>query len=600
MTICPTCNTENLENSRYCSNCGCSFGEAGTGRLNPDTILAERYIIVKTIGQGGMGAVYMALDSRLSHMTVAVKEMSIRALGDDSSASIGIFQKEAAMLISLKHPALPVIRDFFSGEQGRWYLVMDYIEGETLSAVARRRGSIPEAEVLEWGKQLCDILDYLHNQNPPVIFRDLKPSNIMLTPGGEIKLIDFGIARHFQQDKTSDTAAFGSSGFAPPEQYGINQTDHRSDIYSLGATLHYLLTGIDPSRHPFSFDPPSQYAQVSPRMETTIMKSLEIKAENRPQDIQAVLTLLPQGRIKSHSPFHTNAFSSDPSSLTTQSTTDQTGRLHQHALGVTEELSRTTPLQLNNNLSAAENPTSPLTEPLTITDTASEVQKVASNDTEPGISYPSAGSVRQTRSKQSWVIAAIAIILLIAGGSFVWLKTQDRNNEIPAVGEGVNSGQHDDPDLNGGVSPPGTEASSTSDDIKDEGYDTDKLIDNNQSSLAGLEAKSGVTIKKYDQYAGNQHMRGIEVYIEPSQLPAAWQNKARYIKCDMRPGLSQVTLENLQQLVDSNSGSRIEAIKSGFNTKMISNSLPFDQPHGLVIFLDEQYKVVGYYQGIGQ
>lgn len=214
---CPACGVENPENSRFCNSCGSSLaGGTQTGRLNPDTVLGGRYVVVKTLGQGGMGAVYLTLDQQLNNSLVAVKEMSIRAVGGDLESAVGSFKKEAAMLVNLNHHALPRMNDFFSNGEDRWYLVMDYIQGQTLKEIADMRGPIPEADVVDWARQLCDILDYLHNQSPPVIFRDLKPANIMLTPEGHIKLIDFGIARHFQQGSTADTSAYGSSGFAPP------------------------------------------------------------------------------------------------------------------------------------------------------------------------------------------------------------------------------------------------------------------------------------------------------------------------------------------------------------------------------------------------
>lgn len=290
---CPVCNKENNDNSKFCGGCGSNLStETLTGRLDPQTMLEGRYAVVRTLGQGGMGAVYLALDTRLKNMPVAIKEMSTRAVGGDLQAAIESFQKEAQMLISLRHPALPVIYDFFSREENRWYLVMDYIQGDTLKAEMQNRGRIPEAVVSNWATQLCDILEYLHKRKPPVIFRDLKPENIMLTPEGQIKLIDFGIARNFQPGNSADTVAYGSGGFSPPEQYGQDQTDARSDIYALGATLHYLLTGIDPSKGPFRFEPPSRYVEVSSQAELAIMKALELKAENRPQSIAEFRSLL--------------------------------------------------------------------------------------------------------------------------------------------------------------------------------------------------------------------------------------------------------------------------------------------------------------------
>ncbi|MEQ8175215.1 MAG: serine/threonine-protein kinase [Syntrophomonadaceae bacterium] len=254
--------------------------------MNPDTILEDRYVIVKAIGRGGMGAVYLAIDRRLNNIPTAIKEMSTNAVGGNLQAAIAAFQKEASILIGLKHSALPTIRDFFSRGANRWYLVMEYIKGVTLKEVVEKRGLIPEDEVLDWARQLCEILIYLHSQNPPIIFRDLKPANIMLTPEGHIKLIDFGIARHFRQGNTADTTAYGSHGFAPPEQYGQNQTDERADIYALGATLHYLLTGIDPAGRPFNFEPPGRYVNISPEFESIIMKALALKIEERPSSVR--------------------------------------------------------------------------------------------------------------------------------------------------------------------------------------------------------------------------------------------------------------------------------------------------------------------------
>lgn len=295
MSTCPQCGTMLLDGHKFCSNCGKDLsGE--TGRLSPDTVLEGRYVVVETLGQGGMGAVYKALDMRLQNMPVAIKEMSTGAMGQSNiELAAAAFQKEASMLINLRHPALPRITDFFSRGGNRWYLVMDYINGSTLKEVIKARGPVPQQEVLDWARQLCSILDYLHSQNPPVIFRDLKPANIILTPEGAIKLIDFGIARHFRPGMTSDTTAYGSPGYAPPEQHGENQTDPRSDIYALGATLHHILTGIDPGRRPFVFDPPGKIAVVSPQLESAIMKMLELVPDKRPGSAREIFGLLSAG-----------------------------------------------------------------------------------------------------------------------------------------------------------------------------------------------------------------------------------------------------------------------------------------------------------------
>ena len=171
-------------------------------------------------------------------------------------------------------------------ESNRYYLVMDFVEGEDLQTlIERQRGpGLPEAQVLDWAVQLCDILSYLHNQHPPIIFRDLKPANIMLTPSGRVKLVDFGIARLFQATKGTDTVRMGTIGYAAPEQFGgRGQTDARSDIYALGATLYHLLTGRDPSGEPpFQFPPVSALRRdISAYVDLAVAKALAYDRSQR-------------------------------------------------------------------------------------------------------------------------------------------------------------------------------------------------------------------------------------------------------------------------------------------------------------------------------
>ena len=295
MIFCPSCGANNNEGHNFCVKCGFTLCGA-TGQLTAQALLAERYVIVRLLGKGGMGAVYLALDSRLDDMPVAIKEMSTAALEpDELEKAVASFKQEALMLVNLRHHALPRVTDFFSTDDGRWFLTMDYIEGETIEKVARRRGPIPASEVTDWARQLCDVLGYLHGQAPPVIFRDLKPSNIILTPDNRIKLVDFGIARHFKPDVSSDTVSFASIGFAPPEQLGRGQSDQRSDIYALGATMHYLLTGIDPASDPFKFVPPDQVVGISPELSKLIMQMLEHEPGDRPGDIGEVAGRLAEG-----------------------------------------------------------------------------------------------------------------------------------------------------------------------------------------------------------------------------------------------------------------------------------------------------------------
>jgi hypothetical protein len=158
-----------------------------------------------------------------------------------------LFNQEATLLSQLDHPNLPQVIDFFE-DQGRAYLVMEFIWGESLEKrISAANSPLLEREVLQWAIQICTVLEYLHSRRPPIIFRDLKPSNVMVTNAGLVKLVDFGIARTYKEDKLQDTIALGSENYAAPEQWGEAQTDARSDIYGLGATLYHLLANIPPS-----------------------------------------------------------------------------------------------------------------------------------------------------------------------------------------------------------------------------------------------------------------------------------------------------------------------------------------------------------------
>ena len=229
--------------------------------------MQNRYRIQRQIGGGGMGTVYLAEDTRLAGRRCAIKEMSPAALPPkDRSWATNAFRQEAQMLANLDHPGLTAVTDFFF-EFGNWYLVMDFVEGETLGdrldRLTDRR--LPLREALDITRQLCTVLEFLHGQRPPVVFRDLKPGNVMLTPEGEIKLIDFGIARFFKPGRSRDTVNLGTPGYAAPEQYGgKGQTDPRSDIYSLGVLLHEMLTGYDPQATPFNLPRPRSLEPAIP------------------------------------------------------------------------------------------------------------------------------------------------------------------------------------------------------------------------------------------------------------------------------------------------------------------------------------------------
>ncbi|HXT36709.1 MAG TPA: serine/threonine-protein kinase [Chloroflexota bacterium] len=257
---------------------------AVSGSPDLGKVLEGRYRLHSLLGQGGTGAVYLAEDTQLFGRPVAVKELIEQFAGDEErEAAVQRFAQEARMLVTLSHPNLPDVRSHFA-EDGRHYLVMEYVEGSTLARLLEQaNGTLQPAVVLDWGRQICDVLTYLHGRTPPVIFRDLKPTNIMLDRHGRIKLIDFGTARHFDHTKNTDTLKMGSIGYAPPEQYqGYGQTSPQTDIYALGATLHHLLTNQDPSAHPFVFTPPSMIRPEIPEpLSRAIMRSLNLDPAHR-------------------------------------------------------------------------------------------------------------------------------------------------------------------------------------------------------------------------------------------------------------------------------------------------------------------------------
>jgi serine/threonine-protein kinase len=250
-------------------------------------VIAQRYRVLSSLGQGGMGTVYLVADQHLSDKQLAVKEVSDMAIPNPGlrRQAISNFQKEAELLSRLDHPNLPRVVDFLS-QAPHHYLVMDYVEGITLEKLlVQRNQPFPEDKVLEWAGQLCTVLTYLHSQKPPVIFRDLKPDNIMLTHSGYLKLIDFGIARIFKPGQSGDTTKLGTPGYAPPEQYGgQGQTDARSDIYALGVTMHRLLTLYDPTDTPFNLPPVRRLnAAVSTKVEQIIERATFMEPRRRYQ-----------------------------------------------------------------------------------------------------------------------------------------------------------------------------------------------------------------------------------------------------------------------------------------------------------------------------
>src|SRR5258708_6239506 len=260
------------------------------GLLPPSYLLHSRFSIVSQIGTGGFGAVYEAQDTLFSHRLVDIKEMGKGGLRPRELAeATAAFEHEALVLTNLTHPNLPRIHDHFS-EHGRSYVVMDFIAGGTLEdSLDTSQRSFPVEVVLNIGLQLAEALDYLHSQQPPIIFRDLKPANIMRTTDNHVYLIDFGIARHFKPGKAKDTIPLGSKGYAAPEQYGKAQTTPQSDIYGLGATLHQLLTGNDPSLNLFHFAPLRLYnSPISAQLNALLQQMLAMEMDKRPASMTVV------------------------------------------------------------------------------------------------------------------------------------------------------------------------------------------------------------------------------------------------------------------------------------------------------------------------
>lgn len=267
--LCPKCHKPNLRRARFCQHCG------------HDVILnnaGPRYYITRVIKEGGQGAVFEAIGD--DDRTYAIKQMLDRFTDPrERDEAIARFEAEAKILERLRHPSIPRVYADFKDE-GYHYLAMDFVRGSDLEDIIRRERFIPEERALRWADQICDVLEYLHQQKPPIIFRDIKPSNVMIEPDGNVKLIDFGIAKVFQPSQRG--TQIGTPGYAPPEQYqGIATPE--SDIFSLGATLHHMLTGRDPrDEPPFSFPP--VYAlrpNVSKRTSDAIMKALKMKPEER-------------------------------------------------------------------------------------------------------------------------------------------------------------------------------------------------------------------------------------------------------------------------------------------------------------------------------
>ncbi len=291
LLFCANCGAANQPQARTCFACGQVLSAVATPASGDERVVQDRYRLVRQVGTGGFGAVYLAEDLLAGKKQVALKEIRLAGLNaQEKIEATDAFNREVSLLPGLQHPHLPRVYDHFTDAQ-HWYVIMEFIAGETLESYVQKipSGRLPVEMVVGMGIQLADVLDYLHTRQPPIIFRDLKPSNIMRTPEGKLYLIDFGIARIFKPGQPRDTIAFGSPGYAAPEQYGKAQTTARADLYSLGATLHFLLTGDDPANNPFRFD--RLDLSLSPavdELEWLILCMVAMDVDSRPQSAQAV------------------------------------------------------------------------------------------------------------------------------------------------------------------------------------------------------------------------------------------------------------------------------------------------------------------------
>lgn len=259
--------------------------------LETGTLVDGKYKILRKCGQGGMSVVYMAINER-ANKTWAIKELRKDGTQDYEVVKQGLLV-ETDMLKRLNHPHLPSIVDVIDGD-GSFLVVMDFIEGKTLSSILKEYGAQPQESVIHWAKQLCDVLGYLHSRNPAIIYRDMKPSNVMLKPDGNVVLFDFGTAREYKSQNLEDTVCLGTRGYAAPEQYGGHgQTDARTDIYCLGATMYHLLTGHNPGEPPYEMYPIRHWNPgLSAGLEAIILKCTQKNPADRYQSCAELLYAL--------------------------------------------------------------------------------------------------------------------------------------------------------------------------------------------------------------------------------------------------------------------------------------------------------------------
>ena len=293
MTLqCTFCGTINITTARFCKQSGKQLGEVAASKgiarnfsappLAIGTVLQKRYKVIRPVAQGGQGTIYQALDERTGRQ-FALKAIRLDAVSspEDYTDAVERIAQEARMLGQLSHPNIVQVVDFFEENQLP-YVVMEYIDGNTLEQLMTNEGGyLSEPQVVFLARQLCSALNYLHLREVPIIFRDLKPDNVMVDKYQTVKMIDFGIARKFKPGSKSDTQQFGSIGYAAPEAFGNKQTDVRSDVFSLGVMLHRLCTGYDPTANPWG--PLPLVGQLRPELSSGLEEVISRATQRSPE-----------------------------------------------------------------------------------------------------------------------------------------------------------------------------------------------------------------------------------------------------------------------------------------------------------------------------
>lgn len=427
----------------------------------PQTLLQNRYLVLNQIGQGGMGAVYIATDQRFGS-TVALKETFFTDLSLRKA-----FEREARLLNHLRHPALPRVSDHFAEEEGQ-FLVMEFIAGDDLAEKLRERGgAFPLSEVLNWADQLLDALDYLHTQEPSVIHRDIKPQNLKLTPRNAIVLLDFGLAKGtpLQTKVTATGSVFGySRHYAPLEQIQGAGTDPRSDIYSLGATLYHLMTGAPPpdaltratavlNGQDDPLRPASEvHAQITREVAEVINQAMALNANQRPQSASAMRGLLRDAARQGHSlaqeiaaqpapssnvyEQETQLIYAAPASTATDDAANKTGTVKADGATKTDHANETESATATGGTASDHKPATAANANATEADAdASVVTKVTPAKTTPTTQKTTAPTQKMPRRRVIGIALSVAVLVALAAVVY----TFTRGKSQPASKESVQS-----------------------------------------------------------------------------------------------------------------------------------------------------------------